>query len=350
MIGNNLPPETDNVSIDMIHLNLKVTEPHHRQATISQMYEYAEQHNEQPFRKMGCQHAVNLIYKPEYKNNRLLFCINTNNPNRPFVQIFLNPGCLLPEDLDIVINKIRFILGNTLFNKLYSEGNVSRLDIAFDIKNITFDDLAFNRNLQRSGGGHFSHGKSGRIETFYIGSKTSNLRYRIYNKSKQLFDKKGINASCPLTRIEAEIKVNQPLRMITNIKNPLERFDVFKLSGMIADKRLPTCVADSIHFRGLPAVLQLLGDSERKAMEQLLKVYKVEMPPAEEVFGLWKQKCDAFLKLFRPPVRSFSKLNPRKAVIEDEEFFHYLHAEQRSCRIAGERQTYVEPYTASKAA
>jgi len=350
MTGNNVPPETENVSIDKIHITQKLTEPHHRRAIVSRMYEYAAKYNEQPFPKMNCQHAVVLNYKPEYKNNRLLFCVNTNNPNRPFVQMFFNPSCLLPEDLDIVVNNIRFILGDRLFYKLFSEGNVSQLDIAFDIKNITFDDLVFNRNRQRSGGGHFSHDKDGRIGTYYIGSESSDLRYRIYNKTKQLFDKKGIDAPYPITRIEAEIKINQPLRMIANIKNPFERFDVFKLSDMIADKRLPICVADSIHFRGLPAVLQLLGDNERKAMEQLLTDYKVEIPPADEVFGLWKQECASFLKLFRPPVRSFSKLNPRKDVTEDKEFFYYLHAEQRSCRIDGERQTYVEPYTDSKAA
>jgi len=356
MDSNNVPPEAENASIDMIHITLKVLDHNDRQAIISRLHLYAAQYNERPFPKMKCQHAVNLSYKPEYTNKRLLFCVNTNNPNRPFVQMFFNPNGLLPEDLKLLVNNIKFILGDTLFYKLYSESNVSRLDIALDIKNITFDDLAFNRNLQRSGGGHFSHDKDGRIGSFYIGSKTSNLRYRIYNKTKQLFDKKGIASSCPLTRIEAGIKVKQPLGMIADINNPYERFDVFKLSSMIADKRLPICVADSIHFRGLPAVLQLLGDNERKAMEQLLKDYKVEIPPAEEVFGLWKQECASFLKLFRPPVqkgkvRSFSDLSPRKVAAKDiDEDMYYFHAEEHKGRIDGKWITYVDPYTVNKKA
>jgi len=350
MIGNNLTPETENVSIDMILINLNIPESM-RQDIISRMHLYAAEHNEQPYTTKGYPLAVNLLYKPEYKYKRVLFCINTNNPNRPCLHLSFNPSGLAGEDLVLLRDNIRYLLGDFLFYKLYSEGKVSRLDIAFDIKNIIYEDLTFNRKLQRASG-YYKARMDGMMGEMKLGEDTSKLQFRIYSKSNH----RAGSFAYPVTRIEAEVKVNKVLRFITNIKNPFVGIGVYKLSHLLADKRLPVAVADSIFLRGLTAVLQLLKGDERKALEQLLTEHKIEIPPAEEVFGLWKTECDSFLELFRPPVqkgnvRSFSDLSPRKVAAKDiDEDMYYFHAEQRSCRINSVRYTYVEPYTVNKKA
>jgi len=352
MYSNKLPPETENVSIDMINLNLNVPESM-RLAIISKMYDYAAKHEAQPFRKMGCQYVVNLLYKPEYKNKRLLFCINSNNPNRPFVQMAFNPSGLTTSDLQLLVNNIKILLGDILFNKLYSEGNVSRLDIAFDIKNIIFEDLLFNRKLQRTCG-YYKSNMNGTLGSVKLGSDTSKLQLRIYSKTKKDIAKKINTPPYPVTRIEAVVSVNQKLANIKTIKNPFKGLGVYKQSHLYADKRLPVCIGAAIFLHGLTPLLQQMEGHERQALEQLLTDHKIEMPPAEEVFGLWQKECDSFLELFRPPlskVRSFSDLSPRKVAAEDvDEYLYYFHAEQLSGRLNGNWIDYVEPYTANKIA
>ena len=112
----------------------------------------------------------------------------------------------------------------------------------------------------------------GTIRTHYLGSVTSKVEYRIYDKAlKSKKEGKPVKQKY-LTRVEVEL-ANHPLKELLNI-NPFERLELFICSQDIQhhDHNFQMFM-DSCYQRGLPQVLARKSPSQAKPYLDKLKAF-----------------------------------------------------------------------------
>ena len=338
MKDHTLEPSIESVTTDMLNINLKVPKSM-EERIITRIHLSASEYEKTPFRKNGYQYAIPLLFEIDdrHKDKRQLFCVNHYRNNRPFVHISLNPSGLAKKEIKEIASSLKYLLGDEVYESLYTEGKVSRLDIACDIKNIIFEDLVFNRNRQRSSG-YYNVGPDGHIGSVYLGNKDSNLRYRIYDRNLKNKSKGIIPKPYPVTRIEAEIKETLTLCDIHKVNNPFTGFGIYKISHLVDDNRIPLSFCDSIYRRGLTGALQMLSEAERKEVDTLLTEHAFKVSPSEDIFNLWVNESNALLKrlcpqkkkkgsTFRKRKMGFMNLRPTKMTdkeIEEDMRIHKL--------------------------
>ena len=84
--------------------------------------------------------------------------------------------------------------------------NLTRVDYAIDIKDIKINDYYV---MGRNGTSHINYyGRTGELETKYIGSKNSDKRWRLYNKRLEILAQTGIDIGREITRLELQLRDN----------------------------------------------------------------------------------------------------------------------------------------------
>lgn len=133
----------------------------------------------------------------------------------------------------------------------------------------------------------------GTIRTHYLGSTTSKVEYRIYDKALKS-QKDGDPVKQPyLTRVEVEL-ANHTLTELTGI-NPFERLELFICSQDIQhhDHNFQMFM-DSCYQRGLPQVLARKSPSQAKPYLDKLKAFTPHYWDKEAIHKAYK---DELLKL-----------------------------------------------------
>jgi len=307
-----LKPDIESVVTDMLNINLKVAEIEEA-GIIKRMKLKASEYDKKPFYKNGYKHAIPLLFDidDKHRDKRQLICAHHTSNNRPFIHISLNPSGLTKKERKDIAKNLKYLLGKNVYPRLYTNGKVSRLDIACDLKNIIFEDLVFNRNRQRSSA-YFSLGADGKMGSVYLGDKSSNLRYRIYDRNSKDKSKGIIPKKYPVLRIEAEIKTTLAVCDIHEVSNPFSGISIYKTSHLIDDNRIPFSFCDSICRRGLTGALQLLSENERKEVNSLLSDHAFKISQSEEIFDLWVNESKKLLKVLCPQKKKQGTLAVRK--------------------------------------
>ena len=292
MINTGSNPLIKSVKTDMININLQIKDSY-KPMLRDNLKKLSLEYGINSFSKYGYTNVIQLLKEEQSKT--ILFCIDHRCSDRAYIHLQLNPS-----ELDKTLTKslrgdLDYLLGDK-YQEFFNYSNVTRLDIAADFQNLHIDDLIFmNPKLRRSGAFWDQHGN---LKTLYLGHNKSKIQMRVYDKTAQ--SRKNADDDSdqdPVTRIEATVNPQCPLRDIHLISNPFEGLQIYKLSHLIADKRLPFSFCDSIHQRGLTATLKLLRPDEMLAVKAILKEHVYQDFPADNIFEQWKKSLRSLVPL-----------------------------------------------------
>lgn len=283
-------PELVRVCTDMIYVNLQVKSEEHQEELRQNLEQYSKELGVPVYSKQGYRYAIQLMKEEQSKG--IYYCIDHKFPNHGYVHLQGNTSELDKSMATSLSGDLKYLLGD-LYPDFIRKSTVTRLDIAADFINLKMDDISIKNLRQRSSGAFW--GQNGQLQTLYIGHSTSKFKIKAYDKTAEIKAKsrsrsKGtvVGDGPQVTRIEASINPNCSFNHIASIGNPFEGIEIYKLSDLVADRRLPFSFSDSIHHRGLVATLKLLEPSERKAVKKLLEDHVYQDFPADEIFQQWK--------------------------------------------------------------
>lgn len=145
----------------------------------------------------------------------------TANKNKKirFIRVEWNPSKINSSVVKSTLNQI--LPG--IFHSLQSEGNITRIDLATDIKHVKPGNLLFYYPYIQCSQNYF---KSGRIESAYLGTKDSDRQIVLYDKKEE---QKKKNKKLPfpyplplldLTRLEIRIRKAMSFAELLKIENP----------------------------------------------------------------------------------------------------------------------------------
>jgi len=168
----------------------------------------------------------------------------------------------------------------------FGTGKITRLDFAVDyLKHL--DPLAFYDKNKRKYG--LFGGEDG-PETLYLGSPNSEVRFRVYNKAKELYEANGFKVDFPVWRVEAEVRGEENLKT-----NP---FRNLVSVGCVCSGSDWISVLMRYYARGegVQALLSLMPRNTRKRRRKEL----------EENADLSPKPCEVYEKLFNGMWRSLA--------------------------------------------
>lgn len=223
------------------------------------------------------EYCTHLYYYPEYESKKKRRCIAsmTLGANKLFggkslhryFTLTLYPSQFRGNEFDHFKTVLGQLLPDFSYENLYSNGKVNYLELASDTlshKNHSF--LPYRKYSVNSA--IYKDGES--LGTVYLGGVTSNLRFRIYDKKKQLEDKSiycGSHANIR-TRIEAVMRRLSvaPVDLLS-IKNPflkLKIADLNQAKAAYADKAWKCFLIDCTNGQGVPDALAKCSHYNRK--------------------------------------------------------------------------------------
>lgn len=303
--NHNIEPELVRVCTDMIYVNLQVKNEDHQEELRQNLEQYSKECGVPVFSKQGYKQVIQLMKEEQSKG--INYCIDHKYPNRGYVHLQGNTSELDKPMATSLSGDLKYLLGDR-YPDFIRKSTVTRLDIAADFINLKMDDISIKNLRQRRSQANW--GQNGQLQTLYIGHSKSDIMFRMYDKTAEIKAKsrsrsKGtVDADEPqVTRIEASINPKCSFNRIAKIDNPFEGLEIYKLSYLVADRRLPFSFSDSIHYRGLTATLKLLEPSERKAVKKLLDDHVYQDFPADEIFQQWLQSLKTLNPLKVPKTK-----------------------------------------------
>lgn len=146
-----------------------------------------------------------------------------------YLRVALLPSQLKGAELKYLEDLIAHWLSPFSYKSLYSNGNVSRLDIAIDdVLHPAHSFLPFRPISNVSGIYTDWLGQKGAT---YLGSKTSDLQYCIYDKTRQLIETGGFPQFNIHTRFEARLRHLgfPPSQILQNVEIPFTSLEIMNL-------------------------------------------------------------------------------------------------------------------------
>lgn len=185
------------------------------------------------------------------------------------------------------------------YDRLMAQGKCTRIDIAVDIHHAQLHWLLVWCHGLRVTANHYS--QQGRLQTHYLGAKTSSRRLCIYDKRAQIkrhnskaFIKEEM-PEYPLTRIEMREQGGFPAVNIEGLPNPLADVCVAtpRLMALYGEKMdVFLLAAQSV---GVTAALQRLRKSTRKEMEKILRVNMLKCWNPQAMWAQWPKVAAAIV-------------------------------------------------------
>jgi hypothetical protein len=159
------------------------------------------------------------IYPDKTNKDRMIaaLIVGVTESSHRYFSLTLYPGKMSPSEFFVFKVFLAGEFPQYAYANLFATGRVSRIDLAIDILSVPKSALFPYRPKCRTvtvleAGG-----------TTYLGSKTSGLMFRIYDKVKQLLEtgKPAAGHAC-ITRVEARLKATKsaPCELAQNLKNP----------------------------------------------------------------------------------------------------------------------------------
>lgn len=184
--------------------------------------------------------------------------VNSNSMGRRNFRMEFNPSKITPEQSQWLKSKIIYVLDDI---------GITRLDLAFDCDfDLTLYSFEFKYALKSSE----NKGRTGKIETMYFGSRTSDVYYRIYDKKLELKEQQDTVIEDPiLWRYEVELKNADNIEKLLDDKLPI--FDDKRIIQYDVDS-LP--VTDNLMITGLLAKPQLMDKLSKNTRTKYRKIMK----------------------------------------------------------------------------
>lgn len=211
-------------------------------------------------------------YAYELIGNVGIICFEPIVRDIPFVRYQFNPKYRTDQTVREEQDKIL---------SMFKDGHLSRLDVAIDTRlNVREMKILDEKERKRK----IVHGRYGRLETVYIGSRESETYIRIYDKKAEK-ENKGETLSEPVYwRIEAEIKrdkANTLLEENEALRTAYNPFDGVKLVGYWKDVDVEQrIILDAIADN--PDLLHQMPKRKRQKYRKLIQEKKdVLFDPAE---------------------------------------------------------------------
>lgn len=148
-----------------------------------------------------------------------------------YLRLALLPSQFVGLDFDCLQQVIANWLSYFNYKSLYYNGNVSRLDIAIDdVLHPAHSFLPFRPICNVSAIYTDWLGQKGAT---YLGGKTSDLQYCIYDKTRQLIQTGGVPQFNTHVRFEARLRHLgfPPSQVIQNVKMPFTRLEIISLQA-----------------------------------------------------------------------------------------------------------------------
>ncbi len=169
---------------------------------------------------------------------------------------------------------LEMMLPDFHYSKLYATGNVTYLELASDT--LSQSHHSFLPYRKYSNTSSIYKEKSGCLGTTYVGSNESKLRFRMYDKRRQLLNtgKPLIAEAAVHTRIEAVLRrLGRTTATLAEMPNPFEKLKIADLTQATAlsnDANWQSFLADCLTADGVPDALKKLSQYLRKKYRGML--------------------------------------------------------------------------------
>lgn len=242
-------------------------------------------------RRVGKYQTIFLKHYPEKTSIYIKFGANKNGA---IVWIDFNPSKLDWESwIDFTFLCVELFGENTV----YETFKIQLLELAMDINKPMSDYIFLASGISNQNTLFKDNG------TLYLGAKYSNRTFIIYDKQKQLQDKKNQIFPHPLTRVEARIRgTNLTMNQLDSLESPFKPLLVIpksKLENLKQDKALYS-FTQSIQqgITGQEAYRQQ-GKEARKHLLELLNPHSIKLGHSNKHWLKWLEyKRDLLFTVF----------------------------------------------------
>ena len=232
----------------------------------------------------------------------LFIQVDNNMPDRPYGRVEFNPGKVIESGTLSVLEGELTCLSHDTYEEWMSGHNVSRVDVAIDLKHVNINDVLITApNFVRSG---MWCAKGGRIETLYLGSDKSPSRLKLYDKRAELMKHGHKAIGHELTRIEYTLrKTGLTPAGLLEMPNPFADVTLYSLSACIklgelmGDAEWWGLFFDSCAYRGLHAALLTMPPHKRNKIKEVLKVGKLKCWQPPETWKSWPDTISPLLNV-----------------------------------------------------
>lgn len=218
-----------------------------------------------------------------------------------FCRLEFNPNQVDSLGYAEIRRMLRALVGSN-FRMNLSEGKITRLDAATDIKKIRPGDLLITSDRSRDSSlwvRHFNRAghEEWETETVALGSANSDYFAQIYDKGAQLFRVKGIEIDALRTRIEVRTKprdrqgVSIAVKDIRKVRNPFASIHIAFYPGEDEKDYLFNFLVCACRWYGAEEACRMIKDRSLRARywNKLIN----EVPEWWNPDGLWTQVIDS---------------------------------------------------------
>ncbi len=190
-----------------------------------------------------------------------------------FFRIDFNPSKISMSQVRVLVNQV---IPKNGFKRLIEYGEITRIDLAFNLEWILPHQLYFYAPYFSVGKGYY---KSGDIQSLYLGCDDSN-QYVIYDKKVEIEKNnknKEIKDDVPendLTRVEYRYRPQKPISFFQLLKmdNPFKKLTIIAyLPKLFSDDSKLRLLLACARFQGLGQALLNIAKHERKKYLKLIK-------------------------------------------------------------------------------
>ena len=219
--------------IDRINISISIGSKELYSFALEQLYGIKElQTNLVPhgkFKIAKYKYLTRLDYYPTEKNKIADIEVGTTKSKHRYFRLGLYPSKFGAGEFEHFKEVLALLLPEFDYQKLYKTGRVSYIELAADsLSHIIHSFIPFRSRCSCS---FIFVDKNGKAGTTYIGSKTSNLRFCIYDKHKQLTESNAPATYDKHTRIEARSRHIglMPCELLEKMSNPFEKLEIADL-------------------------------------------------------------------------------------------------------------------------
>jgi hypothetical protein len=252
------------------------------------------------------------VWKPRYRTSvrfsvdpsgdaegaMLLVQLEPKSPGWPYFRCEFNPA---KADM----REVRRFLDDVLpggYGALMGHGICTRIDTTVDVTGAAVDDLLLLYPHFSKTSGHY---KSGRTETFYLGTRESPKHLCIYDKHAEVSRenrkrlKKDPVPLNPTTRIEVRIRAKRSVSAMLDFPNPFAALKVASFERVSAKhERYWRLFLEAARSKGAQDAILMLPRQDRPRFKKLLATGACEWWHPDK---LWQQWPTVLAGILNPP-------------------------------------------------
>lgn len=287
--------------IDRIGITVGVSSKTHYGFLISQLYGMRDIQDdlllEGNLKITKGKYFTRLDFWPEKKRKIAELICGSTKSSYLYFKLVLYPSCFRLNEFETIKSLTKTLLADWSYDDLFFTGHVSYIEIARDFLNKDFSDhLPHYPNAQKS---KIYIDKKGIKGSKYIGAVSSSKRYCVYDKAKQLLEKKGGSNFKKLIRIEARRRKTgmKPFELLEGLGNPfkgLQMLSIQKLTSCSSDDAWKAFVDQCQHV-GTALALGACDQQTKKIFESRIASASVEWWDASKAWDGWPSAFAAIL-------------------------------------------------------